>query len=183
MTDCGLFTYSGENVGISGSKWIHNNSKGDVGLFRGITELNLDAKGRMAMPTRYRERLREHSSGALVITIDIKEKCLAIYPQPEWEAIQVKLDALSSFNEATVTVKRLLMGNAIDVDMDANGRVLIPQALRKYAGLEKQVKMIGQGKKFELWDAERWDERSAEWLAKTAATGDAVPAELESLSL
>lgn len=152
-------------------------------MFRGVTELSLDTKGRMAMPTRYRERLLDRCAGHLVITIDIAEKCLAIYPLPEWETIQQKLDALSSFNPRSAMVKRLLMGNATDVEMDGNGRILIPTKLRKYASLDKKVVMTGQGKKFELWDEDTWDSRSEAWQAEAALDASELPAELESLSL
>jgi len=152
-------------------------------VFRGVTELSLDAKGRIAMPTRYRERLLDRCAGHMVITIDIAEKCLAIYPLPEWEDIQQKLDALSSFNPKTAMVKRLLMGNATDVEMDGNGRILIPTKLRKHANLLKKAVMTGQGKKFELWDEETWDIRSEAWQAEAALDEGELPAELESLSL
>jgi len=152
-------------------------------VFRGVTEISLDAKGRIAMPTRYRERLLERCGGHLVITIDIAEKCLAIYPLPEWEDIQQKLDALSSFNPKTAMVKRLLMGNATDVEMDGNGRLLIPTKLRKHANLSKKVVLTGQGKKFELWDEETWDIRSEAWQAEAALDEGELPDDLESLSL
>ena len=152
-------------------------------MFRGVTELSLDTKGRMAMPTRYRERLQDRCAGHLVITVDIAEKCLAIYPLPEWEIIQQKLDGLSSFNAKSAMVKRRLMGNATDVEMDGNGRILVPPKLRKHAMLEKKVVMIGQGKKFELWDEETWDSRSEAWEAEAALDEGELPAELESLSL
>lgn len=152
-------------------------------MFRGVTELSLDTKGRMAMPTRYRERLMGRCAGHLVITVDIAEKCLAIYPLPEWEIIQQKLDDLSSFKTKSAMVKRRLMGNATDVEMDGNGRILIPPKLRKHANLEKKVVMIGQGKKFELWDEETWDSRSEAWEAESALDEGELPAELESLSL
>ncbi len=152
-------------------------------MFRGVTELSLDAKGRMAMPARYRERLLEQCNGALVVTIDVQEKCLSLYPLPEWEIIQAKLDALPSLNPQTAMMKRLLMGNATDVEMDGNGRILVPPTLRKHAGLEKQLVMIGQGKKFELWDGAQWEQRSASWLEQTAQGMETLPPELQSLSL
>lgn len=135
------------------------------------------------MPARYRERLLEQCNGALVVTIDTQEKCLALYPLPEWEIIQAKLDALPSLNPQTAMMKRLLMGNATDVEMDSNGRILVPPTLRKHAGLEKQLVMIGQGKKFELWDGAQWEQRSAIWLEQTAQGMETLPAELQSLSL
>lgn len=137
----------------------------------------------MAMPTRYRERLRERSSGQLVITIDIDERCLLIYPKPEWELIETKLDALPSFNPHARRVQRLLLGHATDVDMDGHGRLLLPPPLRQYAELEKDVVLIGQGKKFELWSGALWNAKRDEWLAEESLEGEALPAELQSLSL
>lgn len=153
-------------------------------MFRGVNALTLDAKGRLAMPTRYRDRLRERSDGNLILTIDIDERCLLIYPLPEWEVIERKLDTLPSLNHQARRVQRLLVGHATDAEMDGHGRVLVPPPLRQYAGLERQVVMIGQGKKFELWDEQLWSERRDHWLGEeTAAEGEGLPAELQSLSL
>ena len=152
-------------------------------MFRGVTELNLDAKGRMAMPTRYRERLNERCAGRLVVTIDTDERCLLLYPLPEWEEIEHKLDALPSFNPQARRVQRLLMGHATDVEMDGNGRLLLPTPLRHYASMDKQVVLIGQGKKFELWDAALWNERRDDWLAEETAGDEPLPADLQNLSL
>jgi MraZ protein len=152
-------------------------------LFRGVNALSLDTKGRMAMPTRYRERLRERSEGKLVMTIDTDERCLLIYPMPEWEDIERKLDALPSFNPHARRVQRLLMGHASDTDMDGNGRILVPPPLRQYAQLDKHVVLIGQGKKFELWDEELWNRRRDEWLAEETVGDESLPDELQSLAL
>ncbi len=152
-------------------------------LFRGVTELNLDAKGRMAMPSRYRERLVEKSAGALVVTIDIDERCLLLYPLPEWEVIERKLDALPTLNNKARRVQRLLMGHASDLEMDGAGRILLPPPLRQYAGLDKRVVLIGQGKKFEIWDEGLWQQKRDEWLAEKTAGEEGLPVELETLSL
>ena len=152
-------------------------------LFRGVAELNLDAKGRMAIPSRYRERLSERCEGQLVATIDTGERCLLLYPLPEWEAIERKLDALPTFNPQARRVQRLLMGHASDVDMDGNGRLLLPPPLRQYAGLEKRIVLIGQGKKFEIWDEDLWQQKRDEWLAEETAVEGELPTELETLSL
>lgn len=152
-------------------------------MFRGVAELNLDAKGRMTMPTRYRERLNERCAGRMIVTIDTDERCLLLYPLPEWENIERKLDALPSFNAQARRVQRLLMGHATDTDMDNNGRLLLPPPLRQYAGLDKHVVLIGQGKKFELWDAAVWNERRDDWLAEETVGDEPLPAELQSLSL
>ncbi len=152
-------------------------------MFRGVAELNLDAKGRMTMPTRYRERLNERCAGRMIVTIDTDERCLLLYPLPEWENIERKLDALPSFNAQARRVQRLLMGHATDSDVDNNGRLLLPPPLRQYAGLDKHVVLIGQGKKFELWDATVWNERRDDWLAEETVGDEPLPAELQSLSL
>ena len=120
-------------------------------MFRGVTNINLDAKGRMAMPTRYRERLAEHCAGQMVVTIDTEEHCLLIYPIDEWEVIQRKIEALPSFNPAARRIQRLLIGHATDIDIDGSGRLLLTQPLRDYAQLDKKAVLLGQGKKFELW--------------------------------
>lgn len=152
-------------------------------MFRGVNALSLDTKGRMAMPTRYRERLRERSEGKLVMTIDTDERCLLIYPLPEWEDIERKLDALPSFNPQARRVQRLLMGHASDTDMDGNGRILVPPPLRQYAQLDKHVVLIGQGRKFELWDEELWNRRRDDWLAEETMGDESLPDALQSLAL
>lgn len=145
--------------------------------------LNLDAKGRMAMPTRYRGIVHERSAGKLVVTVDTDERCLLLYPLPEWEVIERKLDALPSFNPQARRVQRILMGHATDVDMDGNGRILLPPPLRQFAGMEKHVVLIGQGKKFELWDEQHWNESRDAWLEQDSGLDGELPAELQSLSL
>ncbi|WP_281648603.1 division/cell wall cluster transcriptional repressor MraZ [Parendozoicomonas sp. Alg238-R29] len=151
-------------------------------MFRGVNALNMDAKGRLAVPTRYRSVLSECCSGHLVATIDTEEKCLLIYPVDEWDAIQAKIEALPSFHPATRRIQRLLIGHATDLEMDGNGRVLIPPLLREYAGLQKKTVLLGQGKKFELWDEECWNERRDAYL-RESGEDDATPDELQTLSL
>jgi len=150
-------------------------------LFRGINNINLDAKGRLAVPTRYRELLSEHCNGHLVVTIDTDERCLLVYPLPRWEDIQRKVESLSSFNPASRRVQRLLIGHATDINLDANGRILLTPPLRQYANLERKAVMLGQGHKLELWSEDHWQERRDAWVE-----GDSTlegPAELQNLSL
>ena len=131
------------------------------------------------MPSRYREALLVRCAGRLVITADY-DKCLLIYPQPDWEPIQQKLMGLSSLNPRIRDLQRQLIGYAEDIDMDAAGRVLISSALRDFAALGKSVVLVGQGNKFELWDREKWDQV----LARGAGFGDGdLPPELEGFSL
>ncbi len=151
------------------------------GMFRGANKLTLDAKGRMVMPTRYRERLQERCGGKLVITID-KEQCLLIYPLPDWEETERKLMRLSSMNSHSRRLQRLMVGHATDIDLDAHGRLLLPPNLREFGLLTRDAMLIGQGLRFELWDEARWNERRDEWLGGEDFATD-LPAELESLSL
>ncbi|TNC93146.1 division/cell wall cluster transcriptional repressor MraZ [Thalassolituus sp.] len=134
-------------------------------MFRGLNTINLDAKGRLAIPTKYRERLAELCGGHLVVTIDTEERSLLVYPANEWEQIEAQITALPSFNKAARRIQRLLLGHATDVEIDSSGRILLSQALRDYAGLEKETVLIGQGKKLELWSKEAWEETRDEYLS------------------
>jgi MraZ protein len=150
-------------------------------VFRGVNALNLDSKGRLAIPTRYRDELVRVANGRMVITVD-RDQCLLLYPLPEWEEIERKLVKLPSFNAPARRLQRLLIGHATEVELDGNGRILLPPPLREFAGLDKTVVMIGQGNKFEIWDETQWNTRRAEWLSAGDGDGE-LPDELGSLSL
>ena len=152
-------------------------------MFRGINAVNIDAKGRMAIPSRYREPLSERYDAKLVVTIDTDDSCLLLYPLKEWELIEQKIQALPSFNKAARRIQRLLIGHASDVELDKNGRILIPQLLRQYASLDKKMIFLGQGKKFELWDETTWNKSRDEWLSMDNDNGDALPEEMRTLSI
>jgi len=147
-------------------------------VFRGVAQLNLDSKGRLAVPARFRDALTARCSGNLVVTAD-SDHCLLIYPLPDWEPIEQKLMALSSFNAQIRELQRRLVGYAEDVVMDATGRILVPPALRNYAQLEKAAVLVGQGHKFELWSKDGWDAR----MEKGGDFGGGLPPELEGFSL
>ena len=151
-------------------------------MFRGVNNISLDAKGRMALPTRYRERLNERCDGQIVITVD-RDHCLLIYPLPEWEEIERKLVRLPSLNKQARRLQRLLIGHATECQLDGNGRVLLPQPLRDFAGLNRSVVLIGQGNKFELWDEQTWNERREAWLEEDDEEGIDLPTDMENLSL
>ncbi len=148
-------------------------------VFRGATKVSIDAKGRMAIPTRYRERLAARCDGEIVVTVD-KDRCLLVYPLPDWEELERKLVRLPSMHKVARRIVRIMVGYATEVDMDASGRILVSRELRDFAGLDKQVILIGQGNKFELWDEETWNEKRDAWLSEDD-DGD-LPADLESLS-
>ena len=148
-------------------------------MFRGVAQLNLDSKGRLAVPARFRDALTVRCSGHLVVTAD-SDRCLLIYPLPDWEPIEQKLMALSSFNAQIRELQRRLVGYAEEVVMDATGRILVPPALRNYAQLEKSAVLVGQGHKFELWSKDGWDAR----MEKGGDFGPGgLPPELEGFSL
>ena len=152
-------------------------------MLRGVSQVSLDAKGRFAVPQRYRDALGagdEHSADTrLVMTAD-PSRCLLLYPAAEWLPIEQKLMALSSFNASTRALQRLIVGHADDVEMDAAGRLLVPPALREYASLDKRIVLVGQGNKFEIWDESRWNEITA---AAVSFSEGGLPPELEGFSL
>ena len=150
-------------------------------MFRGANKLTLDVKGRMVMPTRYRERLQELCGGKLVVTVD-KDQCLLIYPLPDWEEIERKLMRLPTLNPHARSLQRLMVGHATDLELDGHGRVLLPPKLREFGLLTRDAMLIGQGSRFELWDEARWNERQNEWLASDEIAPD-LPDELGNLSL
>ncbi len=115
------------------------------------------------MPARYREQLQACCAAHLVVTIDT-DRCLLIYPEPNWREIERKLEKLPSFNPTARKLQRLYIGHAHEVDMDSQGRVQLPPELRQFASLDKRVALIGQSNKFELWDEDTWVARRDQWL-------------------
>lgn len=115
------------------------------------------------------------SEGRLVVTIDMREQCLLLYPLPDWEVVQHKLEALSNIGADARRLQRLLIGHATDIDLDAQGRILVPPMLREFAQLEKKLVVVGQGNKLEIWGADLWQEQMKVWLSedsKQSANGD-----------
>lgn len=149
-------------------------------MFRGVATLNLDNKNRLAVPAKYRDFLIHHAAGKLVITAE-PSGCLLIYPYPDWEPIQEKLMSLPSFNRQARALQRLIVGYAEDVEIDGAGRVLISNSLREFAGLNKRVVLVGQGKKFELWNEEKWQAQRDIALALPEERD--LPPEMENFSL
>lgn len=152
-------------------------------MFRGINAIHVDAKGRLAIPTRYREVLAAGGDNDLVLTIDTEETCLLLYPLKQWQIIEEKIQRLPSFDPVARRIQRLLIGHATDVVLDGAGRLLLPQVLRDYAQLEKRVLMIGQGAKFELWSEQLWEARRDLWLREESARLGQLPDELKTFYL
>ena len=148
-------------------------------MFQGAAALNLDAKGRMAIPARHRDALTAIDDGRLVITAH-PHRCLLLYPAPAWDPIRAKILAAPSLETQSAMLRRLLVGFAVDSEMDAAGRVLVSPELRQYAALEKQVWLVGQGSHFEIWSDAGWQQQQQAIFA----LGDKLlPPGLENLTL
>lgn len=127
-------------------------------MFQGSNAINMDAKGRIAIPTKCREQLVSSCGGQIVITAHIRERCLCIYPIQEWqERVLPQVQALPTVNKHAARAQRLVIGYAHEFSVDANGRVLLPPTLRDFARFDKELMIVGMGKKFELWDKQAFD--------------------------
>ena len=150
-------------------------------MFRGGNTVNLDAKGRLALPTRYRGPREDRCQGQVVLTVH-DDRCLLLYPQPDWDEIERKLVRLPNQNKRTRTLQRMLLGHATELEIDKSGRILIPPRLREFASLEKRVVLAGLGNKFEIWNEDAWEQSCGEWVADDSDAGE-MPDSLESLTL
>jgi MraZ protein len=135
-------------------------------MFKGIHNMNLDGKGRLTIPSKYRSTIIDQVNGNMVITIDSEEKCLLLYPSTAWRKIQDKINNLPSFNKNAKRIQRLLIGHAEDLEMDASGRVLISKPLINFAEMTKKITLIGQGEKFEIWSDDVWNSRVNKWRSE-----------------
>mgnify|MGYP000480570844 CR=1 FL=1 len=154
-------------------------------MFRGLTAITIDAKGRLAIPARYRDLIKNEADGRVVVTIDTEERCLLLYPYPHWEHIEQKLEGLPSYHPLSRRIQRLLIGHATEVELDRSGRILISSLLREYAGLGQTAMLVGQGKKFEIWGESQWEMARESWLGEEVNSqgNDDLPSELKTLSL
>lgn len=134
------------------------------------------------MPSRYRDELVSRSAGQLIVTVDAVDPCLSVYPLPEWELIEAKLRELPSFREENRRLQRLLIGNAVDLELDGSGRFLVPPRLRAHAHLDKRAMLVGQLNKFQLWDEDTWNKVAEDDLLAIKQPG-ALPDTLQDLIL
>ena len=129
-------------------------------MFQGASFLALDSKGRLSVPTRYRDVLHTNSSSQLTMTKH-PHGCVMVFPRTEWEKFR---ERISSLPMQAQWWKRIFLGNAMDVDMDATGRVLVSPELRASAGMSKDTVLLGMGSYFELWDAPTYAAQEAEQM-------------------
>ena len=143
-------------------------------MFMGEYSHTIDAKGRLIVPSRFREQLGDE----FVVTKGL-DGCLFVYPDDEWSAFEEKLRELPLTNKKARDFKRFFLGSAVDGELDKQGRVLISSALRAYAGLEKEVVLAGVLDKIEIWDKKAWDAHSEE----VEADIDDIASDMEDLGL
>ena len=151
-------------------------------MFRGLNKISLDAKGRFSIPVRYKDSLSNLSSNLLICTID-QDHCLLLYPLKFWKSIEKKIMALPTLNSTSRRLQRLMVGHASEIEIDSNGRILIPKELREFAKLTKQAMLVGQGNKFEIWNYDDWNTGREKWLSTKEADLSELPPELGTLSL
>jgi MraZ protein len=144
-------------------------------VFFGASSLNLDAKGRLSVPTRHHEALMASCQGRVTITQHY-EGCLMVFPRPAWEAFSAKISALPM---SSLPLKRLYLSNAMNVELDATGRILISPELREAVGIHKEATLRGMGHYFELWDKTAYDAYDARI---TKAMREMPPAELNDIT-
>ncbi len=166
MGKSGFYQHQGENI-----------------LFRGFNKISIDNKGRLAVPSRYRELISVQAENSLVITLNPLDRSLWLYPLPEWDVIEDKLASLSDFDKQSRRTKQMMRGYATDCQLDSQGRILIPKELRSYADLTKQAVILGQGNKFEIWNEKAWEAQRDEWLETVGDDSLSTPESLQSLSL
>ncbi len=152
-------------------------------MFRGAHAINLDNKGRFAIPTRYRQRLCDETDNCLICTVDIANPCLLLYPLDEWEEIERRLKKLSSMQPLERRLQRLLLGYASECGPDAQGRVHLTQPLREHAHLQKEMMLVGQLNKLEIWDKAAWHAQVANDIQMLPDADWTVSARLEDFSL
>lgn len=140
-------------------------------MFLGEFEHTIDEKGRVAIPARFREGVRE----GLVVTRGF-DRCLQAFPRPTWQGLAQRISALSLGNEEARNLRRLIFSGAAELEVDRQGRILIPQNLREYAALAEQVLIAGMNTYFELWSRERWQNVLEELDSKAPAIAEHLAA-------
>lgn len=134
----------------------------------------------MTIPSRYRELITRECDGNMVITVD-PDECLLLYPMDQYLEVEKSIAALPSLDKQARALKRLIIGYATEVTMDKNGRLLVPPPLRDFAKIGKQIVLIGQGSKFEIWNDEHWQSSAKEWVENHKEKNELI-GDLESLS-
>lgn len=154
-------------------------------MYLGVNTLNLDAKGRLAVPAKHRESLAETCASRLVVTINPSstDRCLWLYPEDQWLKVAQKLAELPAVDKRAQAYKRLILGHASEQELDAQGRIRVTPELRDYAGLGKRVAVVGQVTKFEIWDIETWGGNRERWIETFESEDEDPSSPLAEISL
>jgi MraZ protein len=147
-------------VGTDFEFWTKPGLKWD-GMFRGRHEYTLDEKGRVSVPTRFREAIEKDSSEPTTLIITNFDKCLVAYTMEEWTKLEEKIMSLPQFDPRTISFQRFFISSANECSIDKAGRILIPQTLRQYAAIDREIIMLGAINKFEIWSKARWIEEES----------------------
>ncbi len=150
-------------------------------LLIGLHMVALDAKGRLAIPSRYRDMLDQHCQGKMVITMQHHGQSLMLYPENEFNEVARTVSKLSDFDAVEANMKYLILGHASYVEIDSSGRVLVPPLLRELVGIDKKVALVGQNNKLELWNETTWLEKQK--TLYTTRYADSVSEKLKGFSL
>ena len=135
---------------------LEKQSRRDMALFTGEHECKMDAKGRLALPSRIKAKLPQAEGGQLVLSLGL-EPCLVLYPQVEYKKIYSRIAALNEFNDEYRTLQRNFFRRIVEVELDTAGRILIPKHMARYAGLDKDLVVVGMGNRLELWDQKAYE--------------------------
>ena len=155
-------------------------------MFRGNATVNLDEKNRFAVPARFRDRVLEVCGTKLVVTVAVNERCVAmddciwLYPLTAWEQLEAEVKSLPAFKKKAIRLRQVLIGSAFDCEMDSQGRILLPEKIRKMANLDRKLVLVGQLNRMELWNEEVWAIKEAQF--KEDEGDDEEMDELNSLS-
>lgn len=159
-------------------------------MFSGVSTLNLDAKGRLAIPAKHRDVLAECCASRVVVTLnpnlrnpDINDRCLWLYPMNEWHQVARRIAALPDSDSQGRAMKRLMLGHAVEVELDSQGRILLPSELREFAELGKRIALVGMINKFEIWDESVWTGRRDRWLNEVSSVGGEMSEQMRDLVL
>ncbi len=134
-------------------------------MFRGSFEHTVDSKGRVSVPSKFRDILADHYDGKLVMALDI-DQCLSLYPLEEWEKLEEKIKTLPMMQKEVKDFMRFFFSSATECEVDKQGRILIPPSLRERVGINKNVVFVGIINKIEVWDTKAWESRNSKNLDK-----------------
>ena len=152
----------------------------------GFNTISLDVKGRISLPARYREDLKLKKLSKVVITKDPQYPSLKLYPEDEWEHISNKLQSLQGLDPIVRNIQWTILGNAYETEIDVNGRMLIrvPSDLQEYAEItgQKQIALVGMGKKFEIWNINSWEMRQTGGSLSTEILDVVLPESIKTMS-